>query len=220
MTSPLIEGNYPGEIVHFEQPSSYSRTVGTIKSGVPALKKGALLGKRTKSSAIAAAAGGNAGNGAIGAVTLGALAQVGVYTLRCIAEASNGGTFAVFAPDGSRLADLTVAVAYAGAHINLTVADGSEDWNTGEVITVTVSGDGKYDYYKAGDVTGLADAAGVLLEDVDASAADKTALILNRDAIVTEQALIFHSSVDDSTKRAAAKASLLANTGIKTTTGV
>jgi hypothetical protein len=60
----------------------------------------------------------------------------------------------------------------------------------------------------------------VLLEEVDATAADVAdALVLARDAIVSEQGLVFHSSVDDATKRAAMKAGLK-GAGILSTQGV
>lgn len=207
--NPITEKNVMGDIVRLEQPSYYSRDAVTIVSGAGVLKPGSVLGKRTKSSVNAVAGGSNTGNGTISAVTLGALAEVGAYTLRAIATATNGGTFAVFTPSGFRLADAVVGVAYAGGHLNFTISDGSTDFALADSFTVTVSGDGKYDFAKDGNVTGLAAAVAVLLQEVDATSADVAeTVVLVRDAIVSEQGLIFHSSVNDSTKRAAMKAGL------------
>jgi hypothetical protein len=181
----------------------------TVVSGAGVLKTGTVLGKRTKTVITAAEDAGNTGDGEIGTVTLGALAEAGVYTLELIAADTDGGTFAVFSPSGYRLPDAEVGVAYAGDHLNFTVSDGDNDFALGDKITVTVSGDGKYDYAKTGDLTGLADAVAVLMAEVDATSADVTdALVLVRDAIVSEQGLVFHSSVDDADKRAAMKAGL------------
>ncbi len=219
MVNPILEKNVIGDVVLFEQPSHYSRSTATIVSGAGVLKPGTVLGERTKTAANATADGGNTGDGAISAITLGALAEVGTYDLVCIAAAANAGTFAVFTPSGFRLADTTVAVAYVGGHLNFTISDGAADFIVGDKFTVDVTGDGKYDFAKDGDVTGLADAVSVLLEEVDATAADVTnALVLARDSIVSEQGLIFHSTVDDTTKRAAMKAGLQ-GVGILSTQG-
>ena len=219
MVNPILEKNVIGDIVLFEQPSHYSRDTATIVSGAGILKPGTVLGNRTKTAANAVADGGNTGDGAISAVTLGALAEVGIYDLVCVTAAVNAGTFAVFTPSGFRLADATVAVAYAGNHLNFTISDGAADFVVGDKFTVDITGDGKFDFAKAGDVTGLAEAVAVLLEEVDTTAGDVTkALVLARDSIVSEQGLIFHSSVDDATKRAAMKAGLKVG-GILSTQG-
>ena len=216
--NPILEQNVMGDFLLREETAHYSRGTATIIEGAGELKPGTVLGKRTKSSAIATA-GANTGNGVMGAITLGALAEVGNYLLRCIAAAANAGTFAVFTPSGYRLADATVAVAYAGGHLNFTLADGAADFIVGDTFTIAVTGDGKYDFAKAGAVNGLADAVAVLLVPVDSTDDDiPDVLILERDAIVSTQGLTFHSSIDDDTKRAAIIAGLK-NVGILTTQG-
>ena len=216
--NPILEQNVMGDFLLREEDAHYSRGAATIIEGAGVLKPGTVLGKRTKSSAIATA-GANTGNGVMGAITLGALAEVGNYLLRCIAAASNAGTFAVFTPSGYRLADATVAVAYAGGHLNFTLADGAADFIVGDTFTIAVTGDGKFDFAKAGAVNGLADAVAVLLVPVDSTDDDiPDVLILERDAIVSSQGLTFHSSIDDDTKRAAILAGLK-NVGILTTQG-
>lgn len=207
--NPILEKNVMGDFLLSEENANYSRGVATVIDGAGILSPGAVLGKRTKNSVIATAGGGNTGNGVMGAVTLGALAEPGTYLLRCIAAASNAGTFAVFTPSGYRLADATVAAAYAGGHLNFTLADGSADFIVGDTFTIAVTGDGKYDYAKAGAVDGLADAVAVLLVPVDATEDDvPNVLILERDALVSTQGLIFDETIDDDTKRASMIAGL------------
>lgn len=139
-----------------------------VKSGEGVLAEGQVVGRVLTATAAAAT---NTGDGAISAVTLGAHAQLGVYTLICIAAATNLGTFAVYAPDGSRLRDLTVGTAYAD-QIGLTVADGSADWIVGDDITVTVADSGKWRAYDADNTDGSQAPAGILAVGVDATSAD------------------------------------------------
>lgn len=221
MVNPILEKNVIGDVLLFEQPSHYSRATATIISGAGVLKPGTVLGKRTKTAVEAEADEGNTGEGTISAVTLGALAEAGIYELVCIATDTNAGTFAVLTPSGYRLADAEVGVAYAGGHLNFTISDDDPDFALGDKFTVEVTGDGKFDFAKTGDLTGLADAVAVLLVEVDATSTDvSNALVLVRDSIVSEQGLIFHSSVDDATKRAAMKAGLVKAGGILSTQGV
>ncbi|RJX35660.1 MAG: head decoration protein [Desulfarculus sp.] len=82
---------------------------------------------------------GNTGDGAMGAITVGDQAQVGDYVLTCIEAAANAGVFQVVAPNGYRLPDLTVGVAYAGDHLSMTLADGDNDFIVGDKFTITVA---------------------------------------------------------------------------------
>ncbi|MBX3173279.1 MAG: head decoration protein [Gemmatimonadaceae bacterium] len=139
--------------------------------------RGAVLGCETIGALTPAVVTGDV-NGALGAWTPGSRTQVGAYRLVCIAESANAGTFAVYAPDGSRLADLTVAVPYVSDHINGTVGDGSEDADIGDVITITVAaGSGKYKLSAAAAVDGSQVPVGILAIDTDATSAEqKTSL--------------------------------------------
>jgi len=85
-------------------------------------------------------------------------ASVGTYTLLCTAEVGDAGTFSVQAPDGSFLPDLTVAVAYSN-QIALTIADGAEDFDTGDTFTVLVTeGLGKVTSFTTGSIPDTVDA--------------------------------------------------------------
>jgi hypothetical protein len=218
MTNPILEKDVTGDFLHHEEAAQYSREAVTVKSGAGILKPGTVLGQQTKNSVVAAADENNTGDGEIGTVTLGAKAEPGVYTLECTAESADAGAFAVFAPSGYRLPDATVAVAYAGDHLNFTIADGAEDFDIGDKFSVTVSGDGKYDIAQHGDVSGLGEAKAILAFEVDATSADAEAVVIARDAIVAVPALTFHSTVDDDPKRKAMLADLR-KVGILTTEG-
>lgn len=80
-------------------------------------------------------AGTNTGNGAVTALTLGAKAKPGIYSLTCVAAAANGGTFSVSDPEGFRLSDARVAVAYVSAQINFIITDGAADFIVGDSFT-------------------------------------------------------------------------------------
>lgn len=137
------------------------------------LVRGTVLGLIGVGAAVAAKDSGDGdGNVAAAAVTLGKFAQVGVYRLVCTAEAAHAGTFSVQTPRGEMLKPLTVAAAYASDHINLTVPDGTEDWNIGDVITVTVAaGSGQAKAYSAAAVDGSQHAALILSHDIAVGAA-------------------------------------------------
>lgn len=138
------------------------------------LDRGTLLTKvPTLAAGTATAGGSNVGDGVAGTVTLGDYAELGTYTLTCTAESANAGTFSVLTPSGYFLSDLTVASAYTSQHINLTIADGAEDFDAGDVFTIAVTESGsKYSKTVAG---GNID--GILKDDLDTTAGDATGSI-------------------------------------------
>lgn len=77
-----------------------------------------------------------------------------------------------------------------------------------------ITASGKYRLSPAAEVAGdegAETAVAVLIEAVDATAADKTGLVIARGpAIVSKAALVFDASVDDNTKKAAKDAQLSA----------
>ncbi|AFL75397.1 head decoration protein [Thiocystis violascens] len=112
----------------------------TLAANQGALARGQVLGIKLSGAVAAKVSGTGDGNVAAASITLGPKALPGVYVLTCTAEAANAGTFKVRAPNGERLANLTVASAYATDQINLTVPDGANDWDIGDIVTVTVTG--------------------------------------------------------------------------------
>ncbi len=78
-----------------------------------------------------------------------------------------------------------------------------------------ITASGKYRLSPAAQVVGdegAETAVAVLIEAIDATAADKTGLVVARGpAIVSKAALVFDASVDDNTKKAAKDAQLSAD---------
>lgn len=74
-----------------------------------------------------------------------------------------------------------------------------------------ITASGKWTLSAPGASDGSQTPAGILVhEDVDASAGDKAGVILRRHARVRRKALIFHSTIDDATKRQTAVTALAA----------
>ena len=72
-----------------------------------------------------------------------------------------------------------------------------------------ITASGKMKLSTAAGTDGAQNAAGMLLDDVDATSADANAVVILRGpAIVSKAALVFDASVDDATKRAAKHAQL------------
>jgi len=88
----LTEARHAGEFIVSEANGWRSRESVIVAAGQD-LEAGTILGKRIKGTAAAVADGANSGDGVIGAVVPGALAQVGAYAVVCV-----GGTYAVAAP--------------------------------------------------------------------------------------------------------------------------
>lgn len=162
---------------------TFCRDTGTIVSGAGVVNLGRVLGKITTGTATAAAkAGGNTGNGVftIDATTpVLAGAKVGIYTVRCITAAANGGTFRVEDPDGIVIGDVAVGATFADK-IKFAIADGSSDFVVGDGFDVTVAaGSGKWTSYDPTAVNGAQNAAAILLTgSIDATSADKPEAVL------------------------------------------
>jgi hypothetical protein len=158
----LVSGDYPVQ----HQPV-------TVKSG-RVLLRGTAIGLIMLGALTVGATTGT-GNGVLTptAAPLGKLAQVGDYVLTIVAAASDGGTFQLVAPDGSRLKDGAVGVAYAGDHLNFTLADGATDFTVGAKIVLTVAaGSKKAVKSLTASLDGSQRAVGILAEDVDATDED------------------------------------------------
>lgn len=124
------------------------------------------------------AVAGNTGNGTItGTIAAGARAVPGTYRVTCIATATNGGLFAVVAPNGEHGGHIRVGVALTGSHLSgLTINDGSTDFALGDSFTIAVSaGNGKCVAYNSSQPH---DIVGVLPEDVNATSADAPATVV------------------------------------------
>lgn len=202
----MIEPNNLGDILFWEEERGYSRDRVTVLSGQD-LSMGEVVGKTKTSVPVTGTAdAGNTGDGLCASVLAGNQVKEGVYTLTCIAEAANAGTFEVKDPEGNLLADATVAVAYVNEQISFTIADGAEDFDTGDIFTITVTlGSEKIVAIDFTAVNGTEDAAGFVIAAYDASAADVEGVIIAREALITTDNLVWPDGATADQKTAALK---------------
>ncbi len=163
---------------------------------------GTVLGA-ARSAGAAAAVGTPVGNGVITVGALGASAQIGTYSLVCIAEAANAGTFNLIAPDGSVVRQVTVAGGAApNDHVTVTIADGSNDFDIGDTFAIEVSSDGFKPLDPEG-TDGSQHAAAVLYDGADATEAPKACVVVARVAEVKVDGLIWPEDITDGQKATA-----------------
>lgn len=187
----LTESFHTGEFIVSEANGTRSREEITIAAAAAALPAGQVLGKITKAgTATAAAYAGNTGNGAMGAVTVGAGAKAGDYKLTIIEPGTNVGTFQVEDPDGIVIGTGVVAAAFSKGGLSFTLADGATDFVAGDGFTITVTaGSGKYVAYDNTATDGSEVAAAILYAAVADSTSDQKAAAVVRDAEVDESLL-------------------------------
>ena len=193
--SITTETTHPLEFLQSEAPGSLSRESVTLASGATYTAGQVLAASMTASGAKVS----GTGDGTVGSVTVGALAQPGIYLLTCIAESSNAGTFSVVAPDGSALPNLTVASAYVSSHISLTVADGAADWDIGDVIHVTVVV-ANYVAFAVAGTAGAQTPAAICAGSYDATDAAQKGAVIARNAEVKSAMLGWPSGISAANK--------------------
>ena len=206
--SVLTEGKRLGDWLKWEQENQYSRDVVTVLAGSGAeraLLSGMVLGRITKGAATGAAVAGNTGNGTITAApTVGAVAKPGVYRLTCIEPAADAGKFTVEDPDGILIGIATVGVEFT-THLTFTIADGSTDFVAGDSFTITVAaGSAKVKQIDFSATDGSDQACGLLLLDTTApDGADKSAVAVVRNAIVSDNGIAWPAGATNDQKNAA-----------------
>ena len=204
----LTEANRLGDWLKWEQENQYSRDIVTVLAGSGAdrvLTSGMVLGRITKGAATGAAAAGNTGNGTITASPpVGQAAKPGVYRLVCIEPATNAGTFTVEDPDGILIGIATVGVEFT-THLTFTIADGATDFVAGDSFTITVAaGSAKVKQIDFSATDGSDQACGLLLVDTTApDGADKSAVAVVRNAIVSDNGIAWPAGATGDQKNAA-----------------
>lgn len=213
MTS-LTEKTHAGGFLITEGDGHLSRDNKTLITGQN-LVAGTVCGLINVGTGTAAIkGGGNTGNGvftmdATNPVRPGA--KVGVYTVRCIAAATNSGTFRVEDPDGYVLGDVAVAATFDD-DVKFSVADGAADFIVGDGFDITVvAGSGKVTQFSltANVANGSQNAACVLFGSVDATSADQPCVVVSRVAEVNGAELIWPAGIT-APQQAAATAQLAA----------
>lgn len=209
MPNETFEEKTPiGDVVHRELPNYASRRLKKIASGAGVLKLGQVLGAVLLGELSSAKVG--AGNGTLTGLAAKDLTVPGDYVLTCYEEVAEGGVFSVVTPDGTRLADAKVGVAYDSPHIAFQINDGAADFDAGDKFTITVAAaEGALKKCVVGAVDGSQTATAILLQDVDATAAAvEDVLVLWREAQVDATSLIYDASADNADKKAAQRKDL------------
>lgn len=153
------------------------------------------------------------GNGTISGLSLGPDAQTGNYRVENVAVVTNGGEFKVVGPDGDVVA-VGFIVAGAGGtlvlanqrQLNLTITDGSTDFALADAFNVCVFNEllgGKGVAWDPLTFDGRDDVAGILYDNVDASAADKPGVLVSRGAEVMKGSLIWAAAITAAQKESA-----------------
>lgn len=183
------------DVLFFEEDSQFSREAVVIADG-ESIAIGQVLGQAVTGSASAVADAGNTGDGAMGAITVGAEAQPGDYVLTIMEAAANAGRFHLVDPEGDVVGEGNVAAAFSGGGLSFTLADGAADFVVGDFITITVAdGTGKYYALDLTGTDGREDAAAVSLREAAPSGADGVAVSLVRHSVVKGTGLVWPAGI-------------------------
>lgn len=191
-----VETLHAAGFIMSEAAGNRSRDNATLASGENR-GAGTVLGKTTTAGTITGAAkAGNTGNGTIGTLSVAGGAKVGVYKAHCIEPAADGGTFEVENPLGDIIGRAVVGSAFGGGEIVFTISDGGTDFAVGDTFLITVSQlTQKHKILAPSATDGTEVAAGVLLADVDASAADAKCVVFARDGEVNANELVWPGGI-------------------------
>ena len=130
------------------------------------------------------------GTGVVSAFSLGPDAQNGAYRVQLLATSATG-EFEVIAPDGSKLKRGQVATAYASSHVNFTLANGGT-MTSGDYFNIVVAkGSQKYTALAPTTYDGSHVAAGVLFADTDATSAAQVITVIDNNAAVNDDELVW-----------------------------
>ena len=172
------------DVLLFEEGEeiNYVRDTITLLSGGAAVVIGQVLG----SIKVAGATETHAGNTGNGVMTLDATtpvllnAMAGVYTVKAITAAANGGTFRVTGPTGLVLGDVAVGATFSD-RIKFVIADGATDFIVGDTFLVTVAaGSGKTGILTPAAIDGTAEAFAVAIEAGNPASADAQIVAVTR----------------------------------------
>lgn len=189
----MTEKNHAAEFLLSEGNGQISRLQIMLAITAVALDAGAVLARKDIGDAtVAAKAGGNTGNGTLTLdATTPELAGVmeGIYSVRCIEAAANGGVFEVKDPDGFSLGQVAVGATFSD-HLKFAIADGATDFIVGDGFDITVAaGTGEYVPY-ADATADLLPASAILYAPAPISAVAQRAVGIVRQAEVAADRLV------------------------------
>lgn len=192
----------PGEYVTRELPNQGSREQATLKSGNN-LQAGAVLGCVLSGDASAGPLPGNTGNGTfvLDATTpILSRAKEGIYSLRCIAAATNGGTFRLEDPDGIFLGEfaITGGTVTVAEHIKGVLTDAGTDFAVGDGFIVVVSAiTRKFAELAPAATDGRQIACALLYAGVDANSGEKRCVVHTGDMEANSALIVWPNGLSD-----------------------
>ncbi len=194
------------DILHKELDPSFSRVTVQVMQGQN-LAMGTVYGRRAVSCPeVGTAKAGNTGNGTVELVSPGPAVSLGSYRLVCTKAEADGGVFAVFTPEGVRLADAAEGASYEQPHISFVVNDGTTDFAVGDEFTIAVAeGDGKVGILAPEALDGQQVACGVMITGCDATVASVRGIGIERDAIFDLDGLVWPEGITAPEKAQALK---------------
>ena len=180
-----------------------------VFGGAGTVAEGTLLARKSVADTpIAAADGGNTGNGTVtvlSVVTGPVVPLVGVYNLTNIEVVTNGGVFELTDPNGAIVAGnltLTVgagaATVFEVAGLQFTVTDGSTDFALADFFTITVAADGKMVVFATDGAGGAQIPNAIATYDVVAAGAGNEAIRAMIAGSVRKERLIIDADGDGS----------------------
>lgn len=196
--------------VKYELPKGMSRKTVTMRVGAETtVKLGTVLGKVFAGTATATAVAGNAGDGTMGTIAVGGTAKAGVYKLTIIEPGTDVGEFIVEDPSGIQVGVGTVGTEFVGGGLTFTLADGANDFASGDAFNITVvKTSEKYKPAVETATDGSAAFAGIFvstqdgkLEQTFAANTDYPVVVLVRDAMVSAEGMILDSSYNTDAKK-------------------
>ena len=186
--------------------SRYSRDNIVIAKGSGQLITGTVLGLLAVGAALASLEVDNTGNGTIAAGAVGTGAQIGTYRI----VFTSATAFTVADPSGDVVGSGTVGTAFNTGGVAFTITAGATAFAAGDEGAITIDpGSGKYVPFDPAGSGGAEVAKGILVEDVDATDANKdvAGAAVVRHAHIAPSGLTFKVAATDA-QQAAALASL------------
>lgn len=186
--------------------SRYSRDNIVIAKGSGQLITGTVLGLLAVGAALASLEVDNTGNGTIAAGAVGAGAQIGTYRIVFTSDTA----FNVTDPSGDAVGSGTVGTAFNTGGVAFTITAGATAFAAGDEGAITIDpGSGKYVPFDPAGSGGAEVAKGILVEDVDATDANKdvAGAAVVRHAHIAPSGLTFKVAATEA-QQAAALASL------------
>jgi hypothetical protein len=203
--TPINEVFHDGGFIVSESPQpSRSRDQITLLAGAVYLA-GLVLGMSSVGAATAAALGTNTGNGTFSAITVGAPATPGVYTV----EFDDATHYVVSNSSGQEVGHGTTGAPFAAGGLGFTITAGGTAFVPADSFTITVAaGTGKYVAFDPTGTDGREVAAGILFGKIDATNGDRQGVAIVRDAQVNAAELVWGANVTTTPQKTAALATL------------